>query len=375
MNKTLTRNQSIIRTSLVGVAGNLILAVIKFIIGALANSVSIIADAINNVADTLTSIVTIIGTKLSEKQPNSKHPFGYGRVEYLSSLIIGVVILYVGISELNRSLRHIIHPEESDYSALMLIIIAIAVVVKYAVGFYTKKRGKALDSEPLKASGEETLHDVLMSGATLVAALVYVKTGVSIEAWVAAVISLLIIKTGLETIMVTVGSILGRSADIETARAVKESILSFPEIEDVYDIVIHSYGKERRYGSAHVEVPDVFKVGWIDNLQRAVMRKVREDTGVEMLGLSIYAINTRNQRVIEAREKVQKIVDETEGAIRMHGFYVDYIDKSINCEVVANFKVKDTESLRETLVQKVLELYPDFEVIIKIIHDFTESET
>lgn len=370
----MTRNQAIIKTSWVGVAGNLTMAIIKFVIGSLANSVSIIADAVNNFADMMSSVITIIGTKLSEKAPNNKHPFGYGRVEHLSSLVIGVIILYAGISALTNSIKRIIHPQENDYAPLMLIIISIAVIVKFIVGIYTKRRGNELDSEPLRASGEEALHDVLMSIATLVAAFVYVKFKVSIEAWVALLIGLLIIKTGLETIFKTAGNILGKSADIETARAVKESIRTFPEIEDVYDIVLHSYGKERQYGSAHVEVSDQFKVGWIDNLQRAVTRKVLEDTGVEMLGLSIYAKNTRNKRVIEAREKMQQIVDETRGAIRMHGFYVDYIDKSINCEVVVSFKVKDTEALRETLVNKVLEEYPDYEVIIKIIHDFTENE-
>ena len=369
--KNQNRSRAIIQTSWLGIAANFVLSAFKLLVGYLANSVSVIADGINNVTDALSSAITIIGTKLSDKKPDRKHPFGYGRVEYLSSLIIGIIILYAGFDMLKNSIQKIIHPEANDYSVLTLVVISVAILVKVAIGIYTKKKGKQLDSEALTASGKDALNDVIASSATLVAAIVYMTTKRSIEAWVGAGISLLILKAGVETILETAGHILGKSTELELATAVRESIASFPEVEGVYDLVIHSYGKRSQLGSAHIEVYDSYKVAWIDNLQRAITKKVREDTGVEMLGLTIYAINTHSEKVIAAREAVRKIVMETEGARQMHGFYIDMIDRTMNFDIVVEFGAPD-EEIRDGVKQKVLALYPEYDLQITIDHDFTE---
>ena len=372
--QALNRNRSIIRTSLVAIAANFLLAGFKLMVGLAANSVSILTDAINNVSDALSSAVTIVGTRLSAKEPDRKHPFGYGRIEYLSSLLIGVIILYAGFDALRNSIARILHPEPNDYSTVTLLVVGAAVLVKVFIGLYTKKKGVLLDSEALRASGKDALNDAAASTATLIAAVVYMTTGRSIEAWVGALISLIIIKAGFETLRETTGDILGRSADVKLAAAVRKSILSFPEIDGVYDIIIHNYGKEMLLGSAHIEVSDKYTVAWVDNLQRAVMRKVREDTGVEMLGLSLYAINTRSEEAIAARETVRHIVLATEGAKQMHGFYIDLVDKSMSFDAVLDFGVRSRESFYNEILQKVLECYPEYTVQITVDYDFTDSD-
>ena len=270
----MSRNKAIVRTSVVGIGANLFLAAFKLAAGLAANSVSVLADAINNFSDMLSSLITIIGTRLLEKEPDRRHPFGYGRIEYLASLLIGMIIVYAGIDALRRAVDRILHPEASAFSALTLLVISVAVLIKIGIGLYTKKRGKALDSHALTASGIDALSDAAVSASTLAAALVFLVARVNIEAWVAAAISLLIIKTGLETLRETVGALLGERVDTGLAHAVRNAICSFPEIEGVYDIVIHSYCKDRLLGSAHVELSDPFTVAWVDNLQRAVTRKV-----------------------------------------------------------------------------------------------------
>lgn len=187
-----------------------------------------------------------------------------------------------------------------------------------------------------------------------------------------AAISLLIIKTGLETLRETVGSLLGERAEAGLAHEVRNAILSFPEIEGVYDIVIHSYGKDRQLGSAHVEISDQFTVAWVDNLQRAVTRKVLEETGVEMLGLSVYARNTQSREVMEAEKILQSIVGETEGASQLHGFYIDFVDKTMSFEVVLEFGGRSRESLRDELKRKVLAAFPEYDIAIAVEYDFTE---
>lgn len=366
------RNKAIVRASFVGIGANLFLALFKLAAGLAANSVSILTDAINNFADMMSSLITIIGTRLSEKEPDRRHPFGYGRIEYLASLLIGMIIVYAGIDALRRAVYRILHPEESEFSALTLLIIGMAVLVKILIGIYTKKRGKALDSKALTASGIDALSDAAVSASTLAAALVFLVAGVNIEAWVGAAISLLIMKTGVDTLRETVGSLLGERTDAKLTRDVQNAIRSFPEIDGVYDIVIHSYGKDRLLGSTHVEISDQFTVAWVDNLQRAVTRKVLEETGVELLGLSVYARNTQSPEVMDARKVLQSIVDGTEGASQLHGFYIDFVDKTMSFEAVLEFGSRSRKSLLEELKEKVLAAFPEYDIAIAVEYDFAE---
>ena len=367
------RNRAVVKTSWINIAANLFLSALKLTVGSLANSVSIITDAVNNISDALSSAITLIGTRLSEKAPDRRHPFGYGRVEYLVSLVIGIIILYAGIETLKSSVERIITPESNEYTAVTLIVIAAAVIIKVFLGLYTKRRGEELYSSPLKVSGKESLHDAIESAAALAAAVIYLTLGISIEAWIGAVLSLLIIKMGLDLLKETAGFILGKSADGKLASAVRRSISSFPEVEDVYGIVIHSYGWGHLMGSAHVEVSDRFKVAWIDNLQRAITRKVREDTGVEMLGLSVYAVNTHSEETVRIRETVRDIVAGTDGAVGMHGFYIDLADKTMSFDVVLEFGVKDEETLRCDILRRVKEVCPEYDISVTLSHEFTDS--
>ena len=368
----MSRNRAIIRTSAAGIAGNLLLAVFKLAVGTAANSVSIITDAVNNIADGMSSLVTIIGTRLSEKEPDKEHPFGYGRIEYLSSLIIGLLITYAGFDALRSSVLRLLHPEPVDYSALTMAVVAAGLLVKVLIGLHTKKQGEKLSSQPLIASGIDALNDSIGSAAIFLAAVIYMMSGYAVEAWVGAAISLLIMKNGIVTLRETASGILGEAPDIKLAAAVRNSIQSFPEIDGVYDLAIHSYGRERLVGSAHIEVSDQLTVAWIDNLQRAVIRKVKEDTGVEMMGLSIYAINTSSGEIIAIREAVRNIVRKTEGGKEMHGFYIDFVDKTMNFEAVLEFGVRSAESFRKELLEKVKTAYPEYDIQINVLHDFTE---
>ena len=367
----MNRTKEIIKTSLIGIACNVLLSVFKFAVGTLANSVSIVMDAVNNLSDSLSSVITLIGTKLSEKEPDRKHPFGYGRVEYITSLVIGIVILYAGFAAVRESILRIMNPQPNDYSHVTLAVVAVAVVVKVALGIYTKKRGKALDSTSLVASGQDALDDSIATAATLVAGILYNLKGISIEAYVGVLISLLIIKTGVETLKETVSNILGERVSLELASAVKKSIMSFPEVDGVFGLAIHNYGKEKLVGSAHVEVADVLKAGWIDNLQRAITKKVREDTGVEMRGITIYAVNARHTKATEVQSRIRGIVAESPDVIGMHGFYLDEVDKAIKFTIVVDFDTGNKASLRESIRSRAVELFPGYDVDIELEYDIS----
>lgn len=355
-----------------GIVGNLFLACFKFAIGGITNSIAIITDAVNNLTDILSAVITIVGTRLSDKEPDRKHPFGYGRLEYLTTLVISGIILYAGITVLIESVHRIIHPEPSTYSRATMIIVFVAVLVKIAMGIYAKRKGAELDSAALTASGHDAIDDSLETAAAFIAAVIYVEAGISLEAYVGIVISILIMRTGIETLHEMISVILGERVDVSLAARVRESIMSFPEIDGVFDLVIHNYGKEKLYGSAHIEVPDVLTAGWVDNLQRAVTRKVLQDTGVEMLGLTIYAENTRDAQVIQMKEDIRKVVLSKDSVIGMYGFYLDKIDKEIKFDAVTDFEVSDREAVRRELVEEVSKLYPDYSISIAMKRDISD---
>jgi cation diffusion facilitator family transporter len=368
----MNRSKEIIRTSCIGIACNILLSAFKFAVGIFANSVSIRTDALNNLTDALSSVITIVGTRLSEKEPDRKHPFGYGRIEDITSLLIGIIILYAGIEAIRHSVNRIIHPEPVEYTKYTLIIVTAAIAVKIILGLYTCSRGRKLESAALIASGKDALFDSVTSAATLIAALVYMYAGKSIEAYVGLAIALLIVKTGIDTIRETVSTILGERVDLELASRVKAAISSFPEVEGVFDLVIHSYGREKLIGSASIEVADSLTAAWIDNLQRAIAQKVMEDTGVEMLGLTIYAVNSKDEEAVRIRETIRKMAAENSNVIGIHGFYIDKVDRDIKFHVVTDYGCGDARAAARELKERIGKVYPDYNIRVLAEKDFAD---
>lgn len=358
------RNKIIIRTSIIGIVTNVFLAAFKAAVGLLSNSVAVILDAVNNLSDSLSSLITIIGTRLASKDPDRKHPLGYGRVEYLSAAVVSVIVLYAGVTSLVESVKKIIHPDTPDYSGTALLIIAVAVVVKIVLGSYVRKQGKRVDSDSLIASGSDALFDSVISASTLAAAVIFILTGVSLEAWLGAVIAAVIVKSGLEMLRDTISEILGERVDSQTAKKVKETVLSFPEIRGAYDLFIHNYGPERLLGSVHIEVPDTMTVEQLDMLERAVSERIFQETGIIMTGISVYAVNTTDEETTEAVRKIEEILDPYPGILQMHGFYMEKKDRILKFDLVIGFDVRDRNALYQEILEKTRKAFPDWQILI-----------
>ena len=208
--ETVIREKTIVRTSIVGIVTNVLLVGFKAFVGLMSNSIAIILDAVNNLSDALSSVVTIIGAKLGAKQPDKKHPLGYGRIEYLSSMIVAALVLYAGITSLVESIKKIIHPEAADYSTVTLVIISVAIAVKLILGLYVKKQGKKVNSGALVASGSDALFDAILSASVLASAIVYLIWGISLEAYVGVIIAGFIVKAGVEMMIETLNDIIGK---------------------------------------------------------------------------------------------------------------------------------------------------------------------
>ena len=362
------RQKKIIRTSIIGIIANVLLSGFKAVVGLLANSVPVVLDAVNNLTDALSSIITIIGTKIAGKQPDKKHPLGHGRVEYLSAMIIAVIIMYAGVTALIESIKKIISPVTPDYSVVTLIVITVAVFVKIILGTHVKKVGKEVNSASLIGSGTDALFDAVISTTTLIAAIIFLTTDVSLESYLGVLISLVIIKAGLDMIRETISEILGKRIEAELARNVKAAMCTFPEVSGAYDLVIHNYGPDILIGSAHIEVPENLTALELDNLERNIAKKVYQETGVTMAGISIYAINTSDEESVEIEKKIKELAYSHEGVLEIHGFYLDKEEKTVRFDMIIDYDIKDRKSIYDHIVNDLKNDYPqyDFQVILDV---------
>ena len=365
------RDKVIVRTSIIGIAANVFLAAFKAAVGIASNSIAVVLDAVNNLSDALSSVITVIGTKLAGKKPDKKHPLGYGRIEYLSAMIVSAIVLYAGITSAVESVKKIIWPEQADYSIVSLIIIASAVAVKIILGSYVRKQGKKVNSNALVASGADALFDAILSASVLLSAVIFMLTGISLEAYVGVIISIIIIKSGIEMMIETLNDILGKRADAETTKKIKELLVSEPEVRGAYDLIINNYGPNKNYASVHLELPDTMTVDEVDVLIRREQLKVFKETGVILTGIGVYSYNTKNDEAAKIRNAIQQKVMSHDWALQVHGFYADTENKTIRFDVVTTFDITGRESV-EILTKEIGEMYPGYE--LQIAHDVDISD-
>lgn len=359
----LLREKTIVRTSIVGIVTNLLLVGFKAFVGLISNSIAVILDAVNNLSDALSSVVTIIGAKLGAKQPDKKHPLGYGRIEYLSSMIVAALVLYAGITSLVESIKKIVHPEAAAYNTVSVVIISVAIVVKLILGLYVKKQGRKVNSGALAASGSDALFDAILSASVLASAIVYLIWGISLEAYVGVVIAGFIVKAGIEMMIETLNDIIGKREDAETTKELKRVVCEEEAVLGAYDVTLFNYGPNKNYGSVHIELPDTLTVDDVDRITRRIQTNVFHKTGVILTGIGVYSHNTSNDAAAEMRNKIQETVLSHDWALQMHGFYADTEQKTIRFDVVVSFDVDRKEALG-TLYREISGLYPDYELLI-----------
>lgn len=366
------REKEIIKVSIIGIIANLFLAAFKVVIGSLTNSIAITLDAVNNLSDVLSSIITIIGTRIAGRKPDKKHPLGHGRVEYLSAGLIAIIVLYAGITSLVESVKKILNPSEPEYTNIALIIVAVAVVVKLVLGSYVKSKGKKLNSDSLVASGEDARLDAVISASTVVAALIYIFWGVSLESYLAALISLVIIKAGYEMISETLSEIIGERIDKDVIDELKQTIMEFEDVYGVYDVVLHNYGPDTLIGSLHIEVLDTYTAGQLDELERHLMKAAYDKNNIILAGISVYARNSKDDRAKQDFEKVRHLVMSHKYVLQMHGFYINYEEKIMNFDIILDFDSPSRNEEYMHILSDVQEAFPDFAIGITLDLDVSD---
>ncbi len=370
--KTDSRQRAIIRTSIIGIASNIVLAAFKAIVGTLSGSIAIVLDAVNNTSDALSSIITVIGTKLAGKPADKAHPYGHGRYEHISAAVIAVIILYAGITALVESVKSIIYPETPDYSWVTFVVVGAAVVVKIALGLYFRASGKKNDSDALVNSGTDALQDAVISASTIVAAAVFMIWGLSLEAYLGVIISLFIIKAGIEMIRETISKLIGERPGKELSLAVKDTICETEGVLGAFDLIMNSYGPGRWLASVHISVPDTWSADKIDTVSREITDRVAVKNKVFLTAIGIYSHNTGNDEVKKIRSDVTDIVVSEEYVLQIHGFFCDTEKKSLRFDVVVDFAAPDANKLIEGIHEKIKQIYPEYDVLIQPDSDLSD---
>ncbi len=376
--KELNREKTIIRTSIIGIIANVFLVGFKAFVGFIAGSISIIMDALNNLTDALSSIITIIGTKLSNKKPDRKHPFGHGRVEYITSTIIAVLILFAGGLAIYESIMSIITYFTSgdktlpEFTIISLIIIGVAILVKVGVGIFYKIQGKRVQSEALKASGTDALFDAILSTATLVGAIFAYTLHWYVEGYLGIAIGLFIIKSGIDVLRSSFSSIIGERHDPDETKAILADISSVEGVKGAYDLIIHSYGPNKYVGSVHIGVDGGLSAKEIQIIERNIAALMASKYGMFMT-VGIYADNVDGELSKSIRLKIQEFMKNNENILQMHGFFVDEVQKFCNFDLVFSFNEKNPELRIEEIRKQLEETYPDMVFYIQLDRDYSLS--
>ncbi len=364
------RSAKIVRVSVIGIAANIVLAAFKAAVGLIAGSIAIVLDAVNNLSDAFSSVVTIVGTKLANKPADRKHPYGHGRVEYITSVIIAVIVLLAGVTSFREAIAAVLHPEAASYSLPMLVIVAAAVAVKFLLGRYVKAKGAELHSESLIASGTDAFFDAAVSSTTLVGALVSLLFHRSIEGWLGILISVFIVKAGVEILMDALSSIIGTRAEEELSSAVRARINAADGVLGTYDLILHHYGPEKIIGSAHIEVPDELTAREIHLLTRKITEDVFHEFGI-LLTIGIYAANSDDPAVSEIRRDIESAALKYPEILGTHGFYVDEEAKRVSVDLLMDFGA-DTKEICRAFCEEISAMHPDYRFDVILDSDFSD---
>ena len=367
------RETAIVRTSTIGIAANVALAVFKAVVGILSNSIAVTLDAVNNLSDAISSIITIVGTKLSNKKADREHPFGHGRIEYITTTVIAAIIMYAGISSLIKSIQGIMDPVTPDYSPLSLVIIAVAVLVKIILGRYVRSVGNRINSDTLIASGSDALFDATLSTSVLTAALIFIFAKISLEAYVGVIISVFIIKASIELLQGSIKEIIGMRPDAALSTLIYNIVKEDPDAEGVYDLIIHSYGPDKFVGSFHTAVLDTTSAIEIDTMTRRLSTEIYKQTSGKIIiaAIGIYARNTTDNRIVKMRTEVTEMALAHEGVLQVHGFIADIENQFMAFDAVIEFGY-DGKQIVHDIIHEVEAAYPDMNVSVLLDRDTSD---
>lgn len=353
-----SREGVIVTVSALGIFVNFTVATVKILIGVITSSIAVISEGINNASDSISSLLTIVGTKLSGMHPTKRHPFGFGRIEYLTSLVIAGIILVSGVELLISSVELIFEPSEISVDYVTVIIIAVSAVIKLLLGVYTAKQGKRVGSDTLVAVGTDSKNDCIVSAVTVVSALVFILCDFSIDAYAGIITSLFVLKAGFDILKETLADILGHAGDeTELAAQLYKVIRSEPIVLNAADMMLHNYGPDRYSGSVNIEIDHDLTIGEAYAQIHALQLRIMHEYNITMV-FGMYAVDRDHEIAVEMRERIAEFVRGQEHVESYHALYIDPATEDIYVDFVVDYKLDDWNALRAEFTEYMAKLYP-----------------
>lgn len=364
----MNREKQITKTSLIGIATNIVLSIFKVIVGLLSNSIAVILDAVNNLSDALSSLITIVGIKLAKRKPNNEHPYGYGRIEYFSAILISGIVLVAGVTSMIESFKKVLHPENTQYSIVTILVIVVAIATKIILGKYVSNQGKKYNSTALVASGADASFDAILSASTLVSAAILYFFKLNVDGIVGCIISAFIVKAGLEMLLESTSSVMGNRPDSEITKDIKKTVASIPPVMGAYDLVLHNYGPDAAIGSIHIEVPATLSAREIHELTKEIQKTVLEKFKV-FLTVGIYALD--DEHALQ-RNQVRNTVLQYEGVLGCHAIYINDEKKEVSFDVLVDFTMEDKMKLKEELDKIMSTIFKGYAIDINFDTNYSD---
>lgn len=355
-----SREQQVIRVGILNVVTNLVLAAVKIVMGRITQSIAITLDGVNSLTDGFSSALTIVGTKLAQMPADEEHPFGHGRYEYLTSFVVAALIIAAGSSSLSSSVQAITEGGTSTYTAASLVIIGIACTAKASLGLFTRKTGRRLNSSPLVANGTDSLMDSLVSAATLVAAVLNIMFQIGIESYLAAGISVLIVKSGIDILIDTISKLLGERQDPKLASKVEKVARSVEGVRLTSGVVLMDFGPNTHGGSLHVTVNGNMTVSEFDMIAREVYHRVLDECGVRLVSVGVYPTVEVDEKAREARATISRVLWGYEHIIEVCGLFMDMERKTCRFDAIVDFTVRDISAFENEVRGACEAALPEF---------------
>lgn len=364
--------------SIVGIFCNVFLFAVKFAVGLVLGSVSVTADAFNNLSDAGSSVIGFVGVKMAEKPADADHPFGHGRMEYIAALVVSFLVIEVGFTFLKDSVGRIRNPEEMSFSAVSVCILLLSIAVKLWLGLFNRKLGERIDSKVMKAVFTDAMGDVVTTGATIFSLVFFGATGINIDGFVGAGVALVVMWAGIGIARDTLEPLIGEAIDPEEYEKIKSFVERYDGIEGTHDLIVHNYGPGRSMASIHAEVPNNVDIERSHEIIDRIERDAGKNLGI-FLVIHMDPIETRDESVLQIRQKTAEILDELDPACSLHDFRVVPGEGQVNLifdmVIPIEYDEKMRKELPQRLAERVKEIDPRYQCVITVDYDYVAKTT
>lgn len=373
INNSKVRGKYGILSGCVGIAINVILCLMKFFVGSITGSIAITADAVNNLSDAGSSAVTVFGFKMAGKPADKDHPFGHGRIEYITAMIVSFIILFMGIELAIQSVEKIRTPENVQFSLAGAIIIAVSILGKLWLAFFNKRLGQKINSPAMTAVVADSMSDIAATSITLIALILSnFFPNLHIDGWLGIVVACFVLKAGFEIFRDTLSTLIGKTPSKEFVDSLEKKILSYDHVSGIHDLIVHSYGPGQEFATVHVEVPSDLDVMIGHNIIDNIENDVKKEMGID-LTIHYDPIDINNERVTELREMTQKIVEEISPDLSIHDFRI--VDGPMHTNLIFDIVIpygfgRTAQEIISEISGKISEVNNCYFTVIKPEHSF-----